>query len=187
MMATEVQRRDIEKLPLHDVLHILSKTLWWMGMRSVFQRMIEVDLTLSEAVALLNLRQGSLSVADIAQCLFITHSAASRASDRLVRDGFVSRQENPEDRRQKYLTLTDKGQALAAELDAFSGEGAEPLVESLSQEDQEQLRRLLGRMLIAHYDRIAGELPADGCGPFSETAPYLPGSARRSARNPHDG
>lgn len=49
--------------------------------------------------------------------LTLTHSAGGRAADRLVRDGYATRMENPEDRRQKLKYPGSKkiGKALRSE------------------------------------------------------------------------
>ena len=68
-------------------------------------------LTMSQTVALFKIkRNGMCGVADVGEDLQVSSAAASQMLDRLVQQGFIQRSENPEDRRGKCLTLTDKGQ-----------------------------------------------------------------------------
>jgi DNA-binding PadR family transcriptional regulator len=70
--------------------------------------------------------------------------------DRLVREGLIRREENPEDRRQKQLTLTPEGAALSGEMETVFTDRLRPLLGVLDPAEQEQLRWLLARMLAAH-------------------------------------
>lgn len=55
---------------------------------------------------------GSLNLRSVAAELKVHPSNATRTCDRLVSGGLLSRRENPEDRRQSLLTLTDAGRRL---------------------------------------------------------------------------
>jgi len=57
--------------------------------------------------------------------------------------------ENPADRRQKVLTLTDQGSALSQDLQSKFTAGIESLAQSLSPEEQEQFRLLIAHMVAA--------------------------------------
>ena len=144
-------------LTLEQLIPRWNRLVWWTGIRPMFRMMAEINLSLAESVVMRSLQRGPLSVAEVGACLCISHSAASRAVDRLVRDGLISRQENPEDRRQKQLTLTPKGEAMVGKLEAIFAAQMKPLVAALSEEEREQLRVLMARMLTAH----AAAGPAD--------------------------
>src|SRR5688572_16326995 len=94
---------------LSELLPHWTRMLWLLGMRPLLQNLFELNLTMSENIILRQLQRRSMTIADVASELSLTHSAASRAVDRLVRDGYVERVENPADRRQKVLTLTVEG------------------------------------------------------------------------------
>jgi DNA-binding MarR family transcriptional regulator len=147
---------DLEQLSLHELMPFWGRLISWVGMEPVYREMMEVGLTESEHMVLLRLRRGACSVADVGVCLFISHSAASRAVDRLVRDGYVRREENPSDRRQKVVTLTEEGEALAGSLEAVMAAGVETLLAPLTEEEREQSRRLLIRMIGAQLPRLDG-------------------------------
>ena len=120
----------------------------------MMQRMVEADLTLAESVVLRSLRRGPLTVAQAGACLMLSHSAASRAVDRLVRDGYLAREENPDDRRQKLLTLAPRGEALLGEMESIMVERMAGLVGVLDADEVAQFRTLLARILARHADQI---------------------------------
>jgi DNA-binding MarR family transcriptional regulator len=66
--------------------------------------------------------------------------------------------ENPVDRRQKVLTLTDRGSALIQDLQRKFTAGIEFLSTSLSPEEQEQFRLLIAHMVAAQC--LEGKVPS---------------------------
>ena len=152
---------DFGALPLEELLPLWNRMFWWSGVRPMLRRMVEADLTMAESVVLRSLQRGPLTVADAASCLMLSPSAASRAVDRLVRDGDIAREENPDDRRQKLLTLAPKGQALVGEMEGIAVDGLRRLAVALSSEERETLRGLMARQL-AHqagaFDRRGDQL-----------------------------
>lgn len=153
-------QQALETLSLRELFLRWSYLLWRASMRPMFQQLIQIDLTMSESQVLNHLQHRSLTISEVAEYLLITHSAASRAVDRLVRDGFVSRAENPADRRQKQLLLTEKGTALVENLNSIWASGIERLAVSLSSEEQEQFRQLIVHMMETYSDE-AGPRPVD--------------------------
>ncbi len=78
---------------------------------------MELDLTIGQIRAIFCLDGPSpLSMSALAQRLGITLPAATYVVDRLVRAGFVARQESPSDRRFVDCFLTEQGQALVQRL-----------------------------------------------------------------------
>ncbi|MCG8356974.1 MAG: MarR family transcriptional regulator [Kiloniellales bacterium] len=61
-------------------------------------------------------RHPSITVSELLGILNITKQSLSRVLGQLVREGFVSQRPGPQDRRQRLLTLTEKGFALEREL-----------------------------------------------------------------------
>ncbi len=52
---------------------------------------------------------GTAAVSELTETLGMDKSILSRTVDRMVRDGYLKRSENPDDRRQKNISLTEKG------------------------------------------------------------------------------
>lgn len=141
---------DMETLTLRELIPHWANMLWLLGMRPMLQNLRDVSLTMSDNIILRQLRRRSMTITEVATELSLTHSAASRTVDRLVRDGWVRRVENPADRRQKVLTLTAEGVALMQDIEGKLTAGIEFLTVRLSPEEQEQFRRLIARMVAAN-------------------------------------
>jgi DNA-binding MarR family transcriptional regulator len=73
----------------------------------------ELDLTMAQMRGLfvLDASERGLALTELAPQMGLSVAAAGRAVDGLVRHGFVTRSEDPDDRRIKRLALTDEGQA----------------------------------------------------------------------------
>ncbi len=148
-----------ETLALRELFSYWSNLLWKESMRPLIQHLFEIDLTMSESQILRHLasHQRPRTVSEVADYLAITHSAASRAVDRLVNDQFISRTENPTDRRQKQLQLTAKGTQLVQMLNTIFSSGIERLVTRLSAQEQEQFRLLIAHMIAASSEKTNAE------------------------------
>ncbi|MBK9924580.1 MAG: MarR family transcriptional regulator [Anaerolineales bacterium] len=53
--------------------------------------------------------RGAFGMSEVSERFEITPAAASQLVDKLVQNGFILREEDPNDRRAKLLNLTDKG------------------------------------------------------------------------------
>ena len=74
-------------------------------------------LTTTQLRLIFILRQGDgVSISSLAQSMGLSPSAMTGIIDRLVEQGLVSRQENPEDRRIVELRATDRGKTLLTNL-----------------------------------------------------------------------
>ena len=132
---------------LEALLARWQHVVWWTTLQPVGQRMLDLDLTLPELITLRRLEQAAMTVTDVATNLNITPSAASRTVDRLVGAGFLARRENPADRRQKQLTLTDEGLALIREIEGLVTDRLRPLLARLDRDELAALHRLLAVLL----------------------------------------
>jgi DNA-binding MarR family transcriptional regulator len=147
---------DFERLSLQDLLLTWNEVGWWTGFRPILRRMLEAKLSLPDCIMLRTLQRGRLTIAEAADCLNVhVLSTASRTVDRLVRDGYISRQEDPDDRRQKQLTLTPKGLELIEDFQQTLARNTRPMLEVLDDEEREQFRRLMVKMLAGWRDRQA--------------------------------
>src|SRR5690242_6869135 len=81
--------------------------------------MADAGLTMPQLVTLHMLAHaGGRSVGTIAGCLRLSPPATSHLVDRLVRAKLIVRTEDPEDRRQKRLAITDAGRSLVEKLNS---------------------------------------------------------------------
>ncbi len=78
---------------------------------------MELNLTVAQLKSLFFIsNRGSSNSRKLAEALGVTPANVTGIVDRLVEQGLVSRQENPEDRRVLLLRATDKGEAILADL-----------------------------------------------------------------------
>lgn len=89
--------------------------------------------------------EAPLSIGFIKERMLDKDSDVSRIVDRLFEKGFVNRTENPADRRQKAVEITETGLALLDKM--FSCEQkADTLLNNLSPEEINELNRLLDKI-----------------------------------------
>ena len=130
------------------------------SMHDVFIFTKENSLSMSQMGALMNLhRQGVCSVSNIGDELGVTSAAASQMLERLVQQGLVERSEDPNDRRAKQVTLTDKGRQIILESFRVRHAWLGELVKSFSPTEQEQAQAAL-RLLIEKTKQL--EIPGEG-------------------------
>ena len=80
---------------------------------------MNLSLTIAQVKSLFFIRnRGSTSSGKLASALGVTPTNTTGIVDRLVKQGLVSREENPEDRRMLLLRPTEKGEELVAKLRA---------------------------------------------------------------------
>ena len=114
------------------------------------------ELSFQHFVVMFKIRlAGPQSIAALANEVELTQTAASRMIDRLVKAGLLDRTENPVDRRQKLITLTERGRVLLAELPAITMKSYDDLLSSVP---HDLIARLRGPM-----EEVTDRLP-----PFPE-------------------
>ncbi|MFA5872635.1 MAG: MarR family transcriptional regulator [Anaerolineales bacterium] len=84
----------------------------WRQTRSQIRRIAveKFQMTEEQFQVLRRIRNGSTSVSALAEASQTSRSAVSKAVDALVRRGLVTRSQDPEDRRNVPLALTNEGQ-----------------------------------------------------------------------------
>lgn len=92
---------------------------------------------------------GLPSLSDVAQSTGVHLSRASRSCERLVQRGLVERRDDPNDRRQLSLSLTESGRRVLAEVAAARRTAVMPALAKMSPERVELLRELLEEFTAA--------------------------------------
>jgi DNA-binding MarR family transcriptional regulator len=104
-------------MPITSSIPILIEKFWesvppaWRQTRTQIRR-IAIDkfqMTEEQFQVLRRIRKGSASVSALAEASQTSRSAVSKAVDALVRRGLVTRSQDPDDRRNFPLALTDEG------------------------------------------------------------------------------
>jgi DNA-binding MarR family transcriptional regulator len=103
-------------------------------------------------------RHPAIRVADLLELLKITKQSLGRVLRQLVQDGWIEQMPGPNDRRERRLTLTQRGRTLATELAHLQTrriEAALGEIEDLGEaEPREYVRRFL-LALIVEDERVA--------------------------------
>lgn len=90
-------------------------------------------------------KQGPLTIGFIKERMLDKDSDVSRIVDRLYEKGYLTRKENPDDRRQKSVEITEQGLSLLNSM--FECEkAADTLLDNLSAAEIEELNRLLDKI-----------------------------------------
>ncbi len=124
-------------------------------------QLAQYDLSASQATALLyvNRRQGS-TLRDLAEALSSDLATASALVERLVSQGLLRRETDPDDRRRARLLLTDAASALVDAITATTHQTNELIVEALGKEDAAALAELL-RKFLDRMSEIAASAKKD--------------------------
>ena len=93
--------------------------------------------------------KGACGMSEVSERFEITPAAASQLVDKLVQNGFIQREEDPNDRRAKLLNLTDKGRELIQRGIQERYRWVERLAEKLSSEERAQISDALNIMTEA--------------------------------------
>jgi DNA-binding MarR family transcriptional regulator len=112
-------------------------------------------------------RNPGMTVADLLDILRITKQSLGRVLKQLIDQGYVEQKEGPQDRRQRLLYVTAKGEALAMRLARLQSERIARALAELGPGAHEAARRFLAAMidqderdgvlhLIAEADRRPG-------------------------------
>jgi len=97
-------------------------------------------------------QQDGLSQTDLCEKTDIDRTTLSGLIDRLEKQGRVTRQAHPSDRRACLVTLTDAGRSLEPVLTPLAKELRQQLHAGLGEEDYAQLCRLLKRVREMSHD-----------------------------------
>ena len=95
-------------------------------------------------------------MSEISERFEITPAAASQLVEKLVQGNFISRYEDPQDRRAKVLDITDKGRELLQQGIEERYRWMEQLSERMTEEEREQVSESLDILT-----RIATDLEAE--------------------------
>jgi DNA-binding MarR family transcriptional regulator len=110
--------------------------------------MTEAGLTMPQLVTLHMLAHaGGRSVGNVAGCLRLSAAATSHLLDRLVQAKLVARTEDPEDRRQKRLAITEAGRRLVERVNTERTREVSVVLARLSPALRRQFADVLARVI----------------------------------------
>ncbi len=94
-------------------------------------------------------RPGSLTMGEVSQALDVPLSTATRIVDWFVKNDYITRIPDPEDRRIVRVTLTETGQDLYRAINEFFMERVERILQQFTPEEKRQFIYLLYKLLNA--------------------------------------
>ena len=100
--------------------------------------------------------KGACGMSEVSERFEITPAAASQLVDKLVQGGFIVREEDPSDRRAKFLNLTDKGRNLVQQGIEERYRWVDQIAKKLTVDERAQISEALDIMT-----RVANELEAE--------------------------
>ena len=98
------------------------------------------DITVGQFHILRRIRDGADSVSKLADAKHTSRPAVSRVVDVLVNKGLVIRTQNPDDRRNVRLSLTDEGQSL---MEAIFDNARQWMAEKFSILNEDEIEAIL--------------------------------------------
>lgn len=164
----EVQHRyDLEALGLDAGRSALAHEIWELNlqvheqaMRLVGPSPVPLDLTVQQ-LKVLNLvaADPGMSSQDLARQLAVSPPTASGLVDRLEEKGVLERRRDPDDRRLRRLYLTELGRRAAMEGDSLFERALVSVIELMSLEDMQSMKRS-SQIMLEVFSRLAGGPPA---------------------------
>lgn len=127
----------------------LIKTLNAQLERSANNTLREDGITLSQIALLLELRAagGTCKMKDLERSLCVSQPTIAGLVKRLKRAGFVTTDIDAEDRRAKHVNITEQGTKTCDLADKRMQIAEEHLLRGLKEEERDQLKSLLVRLL----------------------------------------
>lgn len=137
---------------LVDDLFALNSRLMAATHRDLFTAMEKagLNITLVKCLGILNEADGPVSLGHVSDTLGLSLAAISRSVDALVRRGQVKREEDPDDRRSKLVSVTPRGRATYRRLNALRRAGVRAFVDRLEPDEQEALAAVVGPVVRRH-------------------------------------
>jgi MarR family transcriptional regulator, transcriptional regulator for hemolysin len=146
-MPTPARRRRAEAQRLLDLLNALGSTTF---RQLLWQRASELDLTYAQSQVLFHVADNAgCHMGDVAKAFGVTLPAITHIVDRLEEKQFLSRADDPADRRVYVLELTRAGRALVQELHGLQMRGVEAVLRRMSAEDRQRVIRGLEALVDA--------------------------------------
>ena len=136
-----------ERRRLLDEISVLEIRLLALGLPEQTSSLLDYDLTLQQIRAFaFILARGQTPISRLADALGIRPNVATGIIQRLVDRGLIERREDPDDRRVRLLSVTDRGLALIDELSGIVLAKGRELLDRLSDEQLRQLRDIFAAM-----------------------------------------
>ncbi len=149
--------------PLPQTLNDWLRVIVQHSMHDLMRYAREHSYSVAQLNAMFRIHhRGACGISDLGDEMGVTSAAVSQVLDRLVQQGFITRAEDPQDRRNKVVMLTAAGHRIVQESMAARQAWLGRLAERLNPAEQEQVNLALQLLLekAAALDREGpGENP----------------------------
>ena len=143
--------RSEEARPTKELLRLWLRALTFTNL--VEQRVrtrlrVEFDVTLPRfdvMAALYDAPEEGLSMGEVSRRLKVSNGNITGIVERLEKEGLIQRRTKPDDRRSQLVRLTDSGRTTFEEMAEAHERWVASMLSSLSEEEVEQLKYLLGK------------------------------------------
>ncbi|CAA0120552.1 MarR family winged helix-turn-helix transcriptional regulator [Zhongshania aliphaticivorans] len=133
-------------LALNEILHSLTHA-YKSGLRAGVKEH-QIPLPITHIRALKGIRRNPHCTAQsIAQRMQRDKAQITRVLNELLQDGFISKSDNPEDRRSQLLHLTKAGEKIVAQLDTIEQKTSCAMTANLSDEEMTLFIRIANTMI----------------------------------------
>lgn len=145
---------------LDESLHQWMRVIMRHSMHNFMRFAKENNFSMAQINALFRIsHKGACGVSDLGDELGITSAAASQLLEKLVQQGLVQRTEDPLDRRNKRIALTEQGNRILQESIQARQGWLNQLADLFTPAEQEQLNSAL--QLLIEKSKLLGEDDAD--------------------------
>ncbi|HWQ46155.1 MAG TPA: MarR family transcriptional regulator [Longilinea sp.] len=117
--------------------------------------------------ALFQIQHRKSKVTDLGENLKVSAPAASQMLEKLVQQGLITRSEDPEDRRAKYIVLTEKGSQILQEGILARQSWTSELASTMTDEEKKLVLQAVS-VLIAKTKQLQDNTPEKHHFPFTE-------------------
>ncbi|MCX2929723.1 MarR family transcriptional regulator [Mycobacterium sp. CVI_P3] len=157
-MSRQVFERAVDGPAAADIDAVLRASRALVGIAAASIAEISEVVTVPQLRVLVMIdTRGPLNLASVATALEISPSNASRICDRLIRAGFLNRQDSPTDRRNISLTLTTEGRQLVRKMNRHRRRAITRVLRAMTAQERRSVVTALDAFAAA-----AGEPADDG-------------------------
>lgn len=143
---------ELKSKLIEEIFNNLQKIANMGGFRT--EAWLELDLTIGQLKSLFYINaEGPTHFKSVADALGVTPPSVTGIIDRLVGQGLVSREENPENRRMQILKTTFKGKDLLTRLIEIRKGKMNSVIGQLSHQDLTDLARISNSLVNLDYPR----------------------------------
>jgi DNA-binding MarR family transcriptional regulator len=148
--GTRSSRWTAQAEQLLDLLNALGSTIF---RQFLWQRAAELDLTYAQGQVLFHVAaHRGCRMGDVGKAFAVTLPAVTHLVDRLEQKGFITRADDPVDRRAYVLEITRAGAALVDELHAMRLRSLEAVLARMSADDRTRVVRGLEALVEASVE-----------------------------------